>query len=169
EAQYQNEKEEWMKVFKEEYQKKVIQFKEGNNQLVETTKKLETEISELKMRLGRTRREKVNWKPKNASLVFCFFFCTKKKRNPILYHFKEEGAEQLFNFVWFERQIARKREDNNNNNNNNNNRKKKWKKYDEEVREKTQSLIALQEIIRQKEIDYETLSGAKVQLDNEIS
>ncbi|ETO02958.1 SWI/SNF2 like ATpase, partial [Reticulomyxa filosa] len=40
---------------------------------------------------------------------------------------------------------------------------------DEEIREKTLLIMSLQEQIRQKDIQFDALSGAKIQLDNEIA
>ncbi|ETO28743.1 condensin, SMC5-subunit [Reticulomyxa filosa] len=126
EIQYQSEKEEWMKIFKEEYQKKMTQFKEINAQLVESNKKLESEINDLKLRLTRVRREKAEIDAEK--------------------HHLEEELEKARNDTDELRQ-----------------------RKDDELREKTLLVSSLQESLKQKETAFEELSGAKIQLDNEIA
>ncbi|ETO24379.1 hypothetical protein RFI_12779, partial [Reticulomyxa filosa] len=151
ESQYQNEKEEWIKMFKEEFQKKLAHFKEENAQYLESNKKLECEIVDTKARLARVRREKLELEAEKRSLVHFLLkdVVETKGKNiyiRIFFQKKEEEVEKSHSDVNELRQ-----------------------KKDEEIHEKTESLRTLNDTIRQKDIQYQQLSSAKVQLDNEIA
>jgi len=58
EAQYNLEKEEWMRIFKDEFNRKLASFKEANHDLGDQNVKLSAEITELRTRISKLKQQK---------------------------------------------------------------------------------------------------------------
>jgi len=58
EQQYTVEKEEWMRIFKEEYNRKCASFKEANRDLGDANSKLTTEVTDLRTRMSKLKQQK---------------------------------------------------------------------------------------------------------------
>jgi len=58
EAQYNLEKEEWMRIFKDEFNRKLASFKEANRDLGDQNVKLSAEITDLRTRISKLKQQK---------------------------------------------------------------------------------------------------------------
>lgn len=58
ESQYTLEKEEWMRIFKDEFNRKLASFKGANRDLGDQNMKLNTEITELRTRISKLKQQK---------------------------------------------------------------------------------------------------------------
>jgi len=58
EDQYRLEKEEWMRIFKDEYNRKISSFKSANEEMAADNKKKEGELTDLRTRISKLRQQK---------------------------------------------------------------------------------------------------------------
>ena len=69
EEQYKEEKNEWMRIFKEEFNRKLRTYKENNYDLEHSNQKLNTELTDVKNRNAKLRTQKTELESQNRQLV----------------------------------------------------------------------------------------------------
>merc|ERR1711994_1029657 len=67
ELQYKQEKDEWMRIFKEEFNRKLRSFKEANQELSRSNVKQQEDITDLRTRISKLKQQKTELEVQNRN------------------------------------------------------------------------------------------------------
>merc|ERR1712228_352390 len=67
EEQYKQEKDEWMRIFKEEFNRKLRSFKEANQELAHSNVKQQEDITDLRTRISKLKQQKTELEVQNRN------------------------------------------------------------------------------------------------------